>query len=108
MGGLATAAFGSWEWSLSQGTFYKIEWVANVLEEPIQLNFLLPTSLITAAMCVNSTEKSLDTTAFVATLVLAVEMENNDGVSFLTIGGCFEIPRGHPFYHPLILNFIFA
>ncbi len=47
--------------------------------------------------CCNSTEKSLDTTAFVASLVLAVEMENNDGVSFLTIGGCFDIPEGNHF-----------
>ncbi len=51
----------------------------------MQVWFLLPTSLITAANCVNSTEKSLDTTVFVASWVIAVKMENNDGVSFLTI-----------------------
>ncbi len=36
----------------------------------MQVCFLLPTSLITAAMCVNSAETSLDTTAFVASWVV--------------------------------------
>ncbi len=34
LGDLATAVLVSWEWSLSQGTFYEIEWVAIVVEEP--------------------------------------------------------------------------
>ncbi len=43
----------------------------------IQVGFLLPTSLVTAEMCVNSTEKSHDTTVFVAGWMVAVNVENN-------------------------------
>ncbi len=50
----------------------------------------MPTSLIVAAMCVNSAEKDLDTTAFVASWMVAVEVENNVSVSYLTIDGCFK------------------
>ncbi len=32
----------SWEWS---GSFYEIQWVTIVVEEPLQVRFLLPTSL---------------------------------------------------------------
>ncbi len=53
----------------------------------------LPASLLTATMRVNSAEKSLDTTAFVASWMVAVEVENNVGVSFLTIDGCFKVTR---------------
>ncbi len=60
----------------------------------MQVYFLLPTSLITAVMCVNSAEKNLDTTAPVASLVVAVVMEDDIGVSSLTVDRCFEVPRG--------------
>ncbi len=60
----------------------------------MQVCFLLPTSLITAVVCVNSAEKSLDTTAFVASWVVAVVREDDIGVSSLTLDGCFEVPRG--------------
>ncbi len=42
-------------------------------------------------MCVNSAEKSFDETACVASWMVAVEVENNDGFSFLTIDGCFKV-----------------
>ncbi len=48
----------------------------------------LPASLLTTAMFVNSAEESLDTTAFVASWMVTVEVKNN--VSFLTISGCFK------------------
>ncbi len=43
--------------------------------------------LLATTMGVNSAEKSLDTTAFVAIWMVAVEVENNVGVSSLTIDG---------------------
>ncbi len=61
------------------------------MEELKQVCFLLPTNLITAAMCVNSAEKSPDSTDFVASWMVAVEVENNAGVSFLTIDKCFKV-----------------
>ncbi len=45
------------------------------------------------AMCVNSAEKSRYTTAFVASWMVAVEVKNNVGVSFLTIDGCLEVTQ---------------
>ncbi len=42
----------------------------------------MPASLLTAKMCVDSAEKSLDTTAFLAIWMVAVEVENNVGVVF--------------------------
>ncbi len=39
-------------------------------------------SLLAATMCVNSAEKSLDAAAFVASWMVAVEVENNVGVVF--------------------------
>ncbi len=53
----------------------------------------LPASLLATTMCVYSAEKSLDTAAFVASWMVAVEVENNDGVSFLTIDGCLKVTR---------------
>ncbi len=50
----------------------------------MQIRPFLPASLLTATMCVNSAEKSFDTTAFVASWMVAVEVENNVGGSFLT------------------------
>ncbi len=38
--------WGSWKWSLFQGTFYESEWVPVVGEEPLQVGYLLPTSRI--------------------------------------------------------------
>ncbi len=55
--------------------------------EQIQACFLLPTSLITAVMCVNSAEKNLDTTALVASENDTVELGKNFGISFHTIEG---------------------
>ncbi len=46
-------------------------------------------SFVTAAICVNS--DSPDTIAFVASWMVAVEVENNFGVSFLTIDGCLKV-----------------
>ncbi len=43
--------------------------------------------------CVKSAEKTLDLTAFVASWMVAVEVENNVGVSFHTIDGCFKVTR---------------
>ncbi len=60
--------------------------MAIVVEEPLP-------GLITSAMRVNSVEKNLDTTAFVSSWVVAVELENEFGVSTLTLGGCFQVPR---------------
>ncbi len=51
----------------------------------MQACFLQSMSLITTAKCVNSTKNSLDSPVFEASWLVAVEMENNDGVSFLTI-----------------------
>ncbi len=59
----------------------------------MQIYPFLPANLLTTTMCVYSAEKSLDTTAFVASWMVAVEVENNDGVSFLTIDGCFKVTR---------------
>ncbi len=67
--------------------------MAIVVEEPIPVCFLLPTGLITSAMHVNSVEKNLGTTAFVSSWMVAVEFENEFGVSTLTVGGCFQVPR---------------
>ncbi len=53
----------------------------------------LPASLLTTAMFFYSAEKSLDKTAFVASWTFTVEVENNVGVSFLTINGCFKVIR---------------
>ncbi len=47
----------------------------------MQVGFPLPTSLIAAAMCFKSAEKSLDTTAFVARWVVAVVIENEIGMT---------------------------
>ncbi len=58
-----------------------------------QICLLLPTSLSTAASYVKSAKKSRDTTAFVARWVITVEKENNVGNRFLTVDGCFEVPR---------------
>ncbi len=55
--------------------------------EQVQICILLTTSLITAAMCVNSAQKSHDTTAFVSIGMVAFELENNFGISFHTIDG---------------------
>ncbi len=68
---------------------YQILWVAVPVEKPMHVYFLLHSCLITAAMFVNSAEMSLYTTAFLASCVVAVEMENNDGVIFLAVDGCF-------------------
>ncbi len=46
-------------------------------------------------MCVNSAEKSLDTTAFVASWMIAVEVENKVGVISLTIDRCLKAPEGN-------------
>ncbi len=54
--------------------------VDNIVEEPVKVCFFLLMSFITAAMCVNSSEKSLDTTVFVASWMVAVDVENNVGV----------------------------
>ncbi len=43
IGGLGTGIVDSWEWSLSQSTFYTVAWVAIVVEEPIQVCYPLPT-----------------------------------------------------------------
>ncbi len=51
--------------------------VDNIVEEPVQVCFFLLTSLLATTMFVNSAEKSLDTTAFVASWMVAVEVENN-------------------------------
>ncbi len=59
--------------------------------ERMQACFLLPTSLITAAMCVNSAEKSLNTTALVASGVVAINLENNFEISFIKIDPCFKV-----------------
>ncbi len=81
----------SWKWSPSRDPSNEIKCVVIVVEEPIQVCFLLPTSLITSAMCVNSTEKNLDTTAFLSSWVVAVENEKDIGASSLTVGACFEL-----------------
>ncbi len=38
---LATGVLVSWEWYLLQGSFYEIEWVAIVVEEPTKVCQLL-------------------------------------------------------------------
>ncbi len=73
--------------------FYEIERAAIMVEEPVQVCFFMPRSLLTTAMYANYAEKSLDTTAFVARWMVAIEVENNVGVSFLTINGCFKVTR---------------
>ncbi len=55
--------------------------------EQVQICILLTKSLITAAMCVNSVQKSHDTTALVSIGMVAFELENNFGISFHTIDG---------------------
>ncbi len=45
-GDLGTGVLGSWEWSLSRGTFYEILRVAIDVEEPIQTCFLRTSSLL--------------------------------------------------------------
>ncbi len=47
--------------------------------------------LVTAAVCVNSDEKNLDVTAYMASWMVAVGAENNVGVNFLTIDECFKV-----------------
>ncbi len=41
--------------------------------------------------CVNSAEKNLDATAYMASCMVAVEVENKVGVNFLTIDGYFKV-----------------
>ncbi len=86
--GLATGVLGSYDWRLSQGTFNEIEWVAIAMEEP------MPMSLFTAVLCVNSAETSLDTTAFMASWVVAILMEKSIGVSSLLVAEFFEVSQG--------------
>ncbi len=74
-----------------QGALYEIKRVAIIVEELLQVCFFWPTRLLTAALCVNSAGKSLDATAFVRSWTVAVKMENNVGVSLLTIDGCFKV-----------------
>ncbi len=61
---------------LSQDRFYESHWVAIIVEESKKVGFHLSVSLITAAMCINSAEKSLYEIAFVASWVVAVGMIN--------------------------------
>ncbi len=56
----------------------------------MQVCFPVITSLITAAISVNSVEKSLHSGAFVASWVAVVVMENDIGVSSLTINLCIN------------------
>ncbi len=47
--------------------------------------------LVAAATCVNSAEKNLDVTAYMASWMAAVGVENNVGVNLLTIDECFKV-----------------
>ncbi len=58
-----------WLWGLGSGVFG----ADIIVEESILVCFLLPTSIITAAICANSAEESLDTTAFVVNWMVAVK-----------------------------------
>ncbi len=64
---------GSQQWCFRELGAVSVTRVDNIVEEPVEVCPFLLTSLLTAAMCVNSAEKSLDTTAFVASWVVVVE-----------------------------------
>ncbi len=61
-----------------------MDWVAIAVEESIKVGFLLPTSLITAAIYVNSVLKNIDITAFVVHWVVIVEIEYDVSFSIFT------------------------
>ncbi len=73
--------------------FIKFKGVSIIVEESVHVNPFLPASPLTAAICFNYAEQSLDSSAFVASWMVAVEVENNVGVSFLTIDRYVKITR---------------